>query len=519
MKKYLKILTLPLLVPLFFVGAVYGSTAISHSGISGNLGINSTVNPPNLQSGLVGHWTFDGKDMTQNVADSVGNHTGSYVGATTTMAGILGQALAFNGTSNYFSAANATAFDLAQGAIAFWIKDSSDTVQTVADPYVGGGAGDLGLHLYVGGNVTGACTNELLTLYNSGIAVYCFQDATRTDLIDGKWHQVVVQSNGTNVSMYIDGVSKTVTVATGADGQWWQQTSPGVRFLNIGADGTPGNYLNGSLDDVRIYNRALSAAEVKQLYQSGQSLHPNTTVNPPNLQSGLVGHWTFDGKDLVSNATDSAGSNNGLLTGYSSATTTTAGPIGQSLIFNGTSQYVNAGTSAALQPSAPISMSAWINPTSFPVQGAIMGVTDSPDGQYTGYQMILGASGQIYLQIGCYNGVAPCDTHSSGTRRTCATANSVITLNKWNHVVGLIPSPVTGTYTVYVNGVAKTCTSDGSTGNAIAYAGTSTFRIGAFYDFSAGAVKWFFPGTIDDVRLYNRALSASEISQLYQLGR
>jgi hypothetical protein len=63
-------------------------------------------------------------------------------------------------------------------------------------------------------------------------------------------------------------------------------------------------YCGCTLDDVRIYNRALSADEIKRLYNLGGTVKLNTSQNLNNnnsLQNGLVGWWTFDGKDMSVN--------------------------------------------------------------------------------------------------------------------------------------------------------------------------------------------------------------------------
>ena len=70
------------------------------------------------------------------------------------------------------------------------------------------------------------------------------------------------------------------------------------------------------MDDVRIYNRALSTAEISQLYkQGGGKISKAPTGITTGLNTRLVGWWTFDGKDV--NATqvlDKAGTNNGTRT-------------------------------------------------------------------------------------------------------------------------------------------------------------------------------------------------------------
>jgi Concanavalin A-like lectin/glucanases superfamily len=102
------------------------------------------------------------------------------------------------------------------------------------------------------------------------------------------WHHVLFTYDGTVNRLYLDGVQ----VASNTNAH--QSATPTI--LTIGAEPQFNfNYLNGVEDDIRIYNRALSAMEVKQLYNLGAAKigHSNDVA----LSIGLVGYWTFDGKD------------------------------------------------------------------------------------------------------------------------------------------------------------------------------------------------------------------------------
>jgi hypothetical protein len=133
-------------------------------------------------------------------------------------------------------------------------------------------------------------------------------------------------------------------------------------YLFIGTAGTS-QYFNGSIDDVRIYNRALSASEVQQLYNLGAGTHVNTSSanlqQSSSLANGLVGYWTFDGptisgttvKDLSGQGNN--GTNNGAMP--------TIGKLGQALQFNGSSNYINLGTGSQYNfPDTTFTVSAWI---------------------------------------------------------------------------------------------------------------------------------------------------------------
>jgi Concanavalin A-like lectin/glucanases superfamily len=114
------------------------------------------------------------------------------------------------------------------------------------------------------------------------------------------------------------------------------------------SDNNPNNDWDGRLDDVRVYNRALSATDVANLYAGGSigatrenassaNLTMGTTLGPAN---GLVGHWTFDGADVTDKVYDRSGQgNNGYWNGSATSSAKTIGKLGQALNFNGTTNF------------------------------------------------------------------------------------------------------------------------------------------------------------------------------------
>src|SRR5581483_1700536 len=111
---------------------------------------------------------------------------------------------------------------------------------------------------------------------------------------DGKWHLMtgVLDVTAGKAYVYYDGTlaaSKTTAQQIG--------TATAASTF-IGARGNSTLFFPGSIDDVRIYNRALSADEVMTLYRSNQT-KINAPQNSRNM-TGLVGYWTFNGPDLTS---------------------------------------------------------------------------------------------------------------------------------------------------------------------------------------------------------------------------
>ena len=88
-----------------------------------------------------------------------------------------------------------------------------------------------------------------------------------------------------------------------------------------------------------------------------------TISRPPTNNLGLVGHWTFDGKNVVNGvALDSSGNgNNGNLINIATSTFYSYGKIGQGFNFDGTNDYINLGNNVSLAPSGAITIVGWIN--------------------------------------------------------------------------------------------------------------------------------------------------------------
>ncbi|MBP6881918.1 MAG: hypothetical protein KBC35_04810 [Candidatus Pacebacteria bacterium] len=285
--------------------------------------------------------------------------------------------------------------------------------------------------------------------------------------------------------------------------------------FNIGFDNvTHQNYFKGVVDDVRAYTRSLSAEEVMRLYQMGEGTKISTTIKTPGspLEQGLVGHWTFDGPDVEWSSTtaeieDVSGNGNHGDAASLTNRSVTAGIHGQGMSFNGTS-HSSMGDPAdgSLDPTGSFALSAWVKTTqsvSAGQYGAIAG---------KGY---LNNDNGYGLFLNGDNGSKPTFQARTGniTVQTDSPSAPVVNDGQWHLLTGVRDHPNNTTY-LYVDGVLA----DTATGALTNYTTGANFGIGkSAYNISS----WRFPltGSVDDVRLYNRALSAEEVQQLYQLSR
>ena len=151
--------------------------------------------------------------------------------------------------------------------------------------------------------------------------------------------------------------------------------------------------------------------------------------------------------------------------------------------------------------SAARTVSAWIYPTSNAGVGTIY-----CSGAVAVYQL---------FELD-FNQTLANNIYLVGDNSDVYTGTNSVTLNAWNHVVvvyggGSILNSTSAR--IYINGVDKTSNNAGAQAQTLNTA-NSNYKIGS----RAGSSQ-FFPGKIDDVRIYNRALSAQEVQQLYSMGR
>ncbi|MHC4148287.1 MAG: LamG domain-containing protein, partial [Planctomycetota bacterium] len=239
-----------------------------------------------------------------------------------------------------------------------------------------------------------------------------------------------------------------------------------------------GYFFNGIIDDVRVYNRALSAEEIEELYPEG---------------GGPIAHWKFD-EGAGTTAYDSAGDNDGAIYGA----TWTGGQIGGALSFDGVDDYVDVGDRPSLDFGAADSftISAWIRCIGAGQQ-SIVGKRDHDGNAWQeGYRF------EIYLNK-LYFVIE--DTSDVGVE---IFGNSAVG-GDWHHVVACRDTVEDKLY-VYVDGGSDATPVVDTT--IASLSGNEPFTIGR----SHGGIH--FDGTIDDVRVYNRALSAEEIEELYTEG-
>ena len=221
-----------------------------------------------------------------------------------------------------------------------------------------------------------------------------------------------------------------------------------------------------------------------------ENLRPYLRVIPACVEppSGMVSWWRGE-----YSATDGVGTNHGTLI---NGTTFASGRVGQAFSFDGVDDYITVPHSPNLHPS-DITVDAWIKvkPTA---EYQLVIDKGHGNGNASGWVLQIRPEGVIDF---CYGNGDP------SWNGTCATSASILTDDAWHHVAGTLDGI---TIRIYIDGVLE---------GSPPYPGTPQTNDQDIY---IGTAWWgeprFFNGLIDEVGIFNRALTADEIAAVYYAG-
>lgn len=209
---------------------------------------------PAARAGLIAHYQAEG-----NAKDTAGGHDGSLVSGAGFGAGQFGQAFDLNGTNQYVSAPDSQAWAFGNNPFTISLFANFDSIRQTP-------IGQLP-NVFVAQDEGGGTTRKWDFFYSNGqLAFHINAPGTVFEFLTspstftpatGEWHLYTVTRSGTTYTFYVDGVSLGTTSSS--------LTIPDANApLTIGqAEGV--GFFDGRLDDVRIYDRALSQAEVQAL--------------------------------------------------------------------------------------------------------------------------------------------------------------------------------------------------------------------------------------------------------------
>ncbi|MBN1788418.1 MAG: PASTA domain-containing protein, partial [Sedimentisphaerales bacterium] len=232
-----------------------------------SLGINdggNTEDDPNFviaqdsaHGNLVAHWELD--DDTGGIAgdSTANNHYGTIYNATLTASGKLDNGFVFDGDNDYIQISNHSDFDFPAGfTLCAWVKPDLDCLDGRIiyryDPFSKSG------YFISQSQTYGGCYGVVAIVNGNGVHA----ESEETHSVAGQWaHVVGVREDNGDLKLYVNGALQTeINNISGA------VDSSGDVF--IGVDYVMGKDFAGTIDDARIYNRALTGNEVRQLYRT-----------------------------------------------------------------------------------------------------------------------------------------------------------------------------------------------------------------------------------------------------------
>ena len=412
---------------------------------------------PVVAQGKVADYDFsgDGTDAT-----TFGNHADvSTAELTTDRFGYGNSALLIDGTSSSVRASNASQLNSPTTTISFWVNPS--TLPASGEVYLlsfGGYQERFKISLPGHGK-------PVFTTHSGGAC--CSDLDSGTPLTVGTWTHVVMVHDGTKDIIYFNGVKVNEKAAAGA-------LDATTKPLGIGYDPIDNNNrFDGALDDIAIYNYALADAAIAALYATESAF--------PGSPSDLVASYSLNG-----NGTDDTQfGNDADLDSAATATTNRHGWAGNAL-----DGAATADNSAALQ-SPTTTISFWVKPNAFPPSGEVYLL--SHGGYQERWKISMPGHGKPVFTT--HSGGACCSDLDSGTPLTIGTWTQVVMVHDGTKDI------------IYFNGVKV------NEKNAAGNLDKTKYPLGIGYDpIDNGS---FFDGSLDDVLIYNRALTAAEIAALY----
>ena len=387
-------------------------------------------------------------------------------------AGKFGNAAVFNGSSSKIdiSATNSTPVDFSSKnfTISAWINGSGFTTddRTIISKYSGSNNTTSSFFFDVRDNDQKLRVTEI-----NGTSALGLQSAAA--IPENTWTHVVYVRTATTCEFFINGVS-----SGGSQSRTTPINQGGTTDISIGERQANKRWI-GKIDQVRIFNSALPQSAITALYNETTTTATYPYVDYVNANPNSVAYYK------MSDATDQLGNYNGTATNVNF---NTEGKFGFAGAFNGSSSQIEL-------PSNPIgtnligSISLWLKGASF---GNSAASTD-----------IAFYNRNPYVLIDTYqNNLRVIIKNSSSSNTTISYALSNFNTSDWYNIA-VVLTGVSSTFTLYVNG--------SSVGTATAP--STTRNVGSTALIGLNSATW--DGSIDQIRIYDSALSAANVTKLY----
>src|SRR6266568_783606 len=444
--------------------------------------IRASTNCVTSPLGLVSWWRAEG-----DATDATGLNPGVFINAVTFTNGEVGQAFGLSAPSNYVRVPASASLDVGQSGgftVEGWINPTDQATHPIVDWSQSGAYGAVfwtdGSGGFYGNIVDTNGNYHVFQTAEGLIALNVFQHFALT--YDKASGIARVFLNGSGILQVSLG---TFTPKTGSD-LYIGYRLPTVPF--------GGNTFQGQIDELSLYSRALATNEIQAIYAASGAGKCPTNVPPSTncvaAASGLISWWKAEG-----NADDAVDANSGVLV---NGTTFAGGEVGQAFNFNGADQLVVVSNSPSLNPTSGLTLESWINVSDFSAIDVVaIADKDDPYAPVRQYQLGMGNTGSNWV-FRAHVGLPSGYMYFGGT--------TAIQTGVWYHVAMTYDQSA---LKLFVNGNLDR--SMPVTGAVVTT--TLPFLIGGHAE-----GPWNFKGRVDELALYDRALSTNEIQAIYNAG-
>jgi RHS repeat-associated protein len=461
-----------------------------------SLGYAASPRAGRSPSNLVGEWHFS-EGMGNSAGDSSGSgFSGTLTGGAAWTTGRTGTGVSLSGKAYVNLGANLPILESASAAsVSIWIKPSStipsgSTRELVSFAVGSGAATDTSrLALALQGNGTGG---QVYLGARSTDTETEKHVATSTNVTLGTWTHIagVVDYAGNTLLIYINGTLSVAAKAVGFASASTPNTPSRNCCLGAAAAGDA-NFFLGALDEVQVYKRALSATEIATLAQG----------------DALAARWSFD-EGSGTTANDATGNGyTGTLT--NGATFTSAGEIAGAVTLDGVKGYVNLGSNLnILRNVNAASVSGWVKPASVIPTGSsreLVSISVNAASPTDVSRVAVALQGD-----GTTGGLLYAEGRSTDTEtKKSLVATTGLPLGVWSHIAAVIDFSGMA-ITLYINGEPAGTAAAPFMRSYTPNTPTTSAALGAE---DTGDANWF-AGSLDEVRIYGRPLSRSDVEAL-----
>jgi hypothetical protein len=436
-------------------------------------------------------------------------------GASWTTSGRVGAALHLDGSTGY-AATSVPAVDTSKAfSVSAWVRVSSQPARHMTAVAQSGTNGSI---FYLGYRQDSGSVNRWALALQTADTQYSWVQLYSDDahpVITGAWtHLVGLYDPATRtVRLYVNGQK----VAEGSDTSLWNATGP----LQIGRaqwSGTQTDYWAGDVDDVKVYDRVLSDLPYDSAYGDADAETYHLATRPVRAE----GWWALD-EGVGNTAADSSG-NGRTATGTGTPGWITSGVFGNAISLNGTSQWL-ATSAGVLRTDGSFSVAAWVR-----LDAALLGGT-LPARSMTAVGQDGTDRTPFYLGARTFSETQPDGTSKVVLRWSFSLSprDGTGSSFSWQHTSGAIPLDTSlldqwvllvGVYDATAHSTRLYVPGTGDYGMVQLPSGWPGWQANGGLSIGrgkyAGVASEFWPGQIDQVRVYTGVLSATEAANLFQ---